>query len=239
VSKSEDSQVLKNHEHFVLRMVRRAGMPGAIDLTKRRVWFAEDPGGEADDDQLGGGEGGDDKGQVPIASLPQAVQDYITDLRQQAAEYRTKFKDLSDQVATDTDQRLAQNQQYKELADKRGLKINELEPLAAQAKDAAEFLQALNTQTIEALPEAARSLVPDFGESYDGQKRQAAWLKANAAKLTRQPAPDFDAGAGNGSGGKREPDVKLTPEEALIVAKMGMTPEEYRKAQESLNPSQS
>lgn len=223
--------------HNVVQTPRRRDMPGAISLLKRRAWFADDPGDPASNGQQGGaGEGDDKDGQVPLTSLPKAVQEYISDLRQQAAEYRTKYKELADQTGKDAEQRLTQNQQYKELAEKRALRINELEPLAEQATDAAAFLKSQNAQTIESLPEGARTMVPDFGDSYDGQKRQAAWLKTHAAKLTNKPAPDFDAGAGNGGGsGNQTP--KLTSEEDEIRQSFNMTVEDWVKAKAKMGPT--
>lgn len=228
--------------HNVVQTLRRRDMPGAISLLKRRAWFADDPGDPANGNgqQGGAGNNDDENGQVPLTSLPKAVQEYISDLRQQAADYRTKYKELADQTGKEAEQRLTQNQQYKELAEKRALRLNELEPLAEQATDAAAFLKSLNAQTIEAIPEGQRTMVPDFGDSYDGQKRLAAWLKTNAARLTNKPAPDFDAGAGGGGrGGSGSSGPKVTDadrEQARIAQAYGhqVTAEDIAKNREEL-----
>ena len=56
--------------------------------------------------------------------------DYVQQLRQEAASYRTKYKEFEEQQAKQREKELADQNEWKKLADERAAKLAELEPTA-------------------------------------------------------------------------------------------------------------
>jgi len=114
----------------------------------------------------------------------------IKRLRAEAAKYRNERKAAEEAAAK-------RRGEFEQLYESAKAELDGLRPLKEQ-------MDALHTQTvernraaIERLPEAMRTLVPD----YDDPFKLDAWLQANAATLAKPQAPSLDAGAGgNGSG---------------------------------------
>ena len=153
----------------------------------------------------------------------QYSQDYVQELRQEAAKYRTELRKVQDALQGREEQELAEQEKYKELADKYRAQVDELTPVQERYNAMIEQLRESNEKRIEDLPEAMRSLVPE----YDDPAKLRAWLDANADKLRKPQAPSLNGGAG---GGKRPgEDVVLNEQERAAAQKMGITPEEYAK----------
>lgn len=197
-----------------------------VSLRKWRRWYAEGDG------QQGQGQG---SGYNP--STIEEAQKIIAALEKRVGERDTTINELKQSSGTLADQlnaiqdaqrkQLEEQGNYSELAKQRLAEIELLKPKASQAEDAAAFLKDLNDQTTAGIPEHYRKLVPDFGDSYEAQKRKAAWLRENMTLLTKPPAPNFDGGAGSGSGGSsggRGNEIKVTDEDkrqADIAASQG------------------
>lgn len=104
------------------------------------------------------------------------------------------------QAARDAEEteRLAEQNQWKELAEKRAAQLAELERAAQQRDAYASAIQATNTQRMDALPEAVRALAPDYA---DDPVRLSAWLDRaegfSPPDAGPPPPPNADGPAGN------------------------------------------
>jgi len=143
----------------------------------------------------------------------------------------TKRKDLEGRLAAleksareSEEQRMKDQEQWKELADKRQQEIEAIKPKAAIADEQEHTLQAYLNAQIEELPEDMHSLIPE--QLTTMQKLQ--WLAANKAKLLKPIGPDIGAGM-KGAGGSGKSAVQLTPDEKAIAQRFGMSDEEYAK----------
>lgn len=147
-------------------------------------------------------------------------------------EINTKAKKLEDELRKieeerqkEIEERLVEQQQYKELAEKRGKDLAELQAKAQKVDAYEQTLTAVYEASLQELPEDMRDLVPE--ELSIQQKLN--WLSKNKARLLKPISPDLGAGKRGGGGSS---DAKLTPEEADIAKRFGMTPEEYAKYKE-------
>jgi len=135
-------------------------------------------------------------------------------------EIKTQLDQLREQQQQANETRLAEQQKWQELAEKRAARIAELEPYQNRVKEIEDALSATVKARIERLPEDARGMVPDFGDA----RKTLTWLDANEARLMRPPAPNMDAGArGETSNAKAE----LTQEELQMAKLMGMDTEDF------------
>lgn len=141
--------------------------------------------------------------------------------RLRAAEERIAAMEAEQKA--ETDKRLTEQSQFKELAEKRGRELAEAQAEAAKLTSMEKVLQDVLASQVAALPEDKRALVPDDLTT----QQKLTWLAKNAAIL-KAPAA-FDIGAGRGAGGGGDRGVNLTPEELAVAKAFGMTPEEYAK----------
>jgi phage I-like protein len=160
-----------------------------------------------------------DADKVDLAQLPQAVQDYIKSLRGEAAEKRKKLEALEAKINEAEQKRLAEQGQYRELAEKLQGEVGNLSPYKTRVEALEQKIIANNNKRVERIPEHFRSLIPQMPP-----EQLSEWLDANEQKLITPPAPNLDAGAGGG-GGKQV--AQLTAEQLAIAKGMGITPEEY------------
>ena len=171
-----------------------------------------------------------DTGQEPTPAPEQAQDeektfpaDYVQELRQEAAEWRTKFRSIEEKMTEREKQELAEQEKWQELAQKNEARVKELEPVAERYEAMLERLQESNKKRIDALPEAMRSLVPE----YDDPSKLAAWLDANADKLRKPQAPSLNGGAGGGD--RPGSNVVLNEQQRAMARKLGVTDEDYAK----------
>jgi small-conductance mechanosensitive channel len=151
--------------------------------------------------------------------IPKSRFDEVNKERQALAE---KLSTIEAAQKAETEKRLQEQSQFKELAEKRGAELVEAKAKADQV-DAYEYtLQKVLDAQIEALPEDKRTLVPEALTT----QQKLDWLAKNAAIL-KAPAA-FDIGAGK-KGGDQKMQVDLTPEEVQIARQFGLTLEEYAK----------
>lgn len=142
-----------------------------------------------------------------------------------------KRKDLESRLAAiekanreAEEQRLKDQENWRELAEKRLEEVESLKPKASVADEQEKTLQAFLASQIEELPEDMHSLIPDQLSTM----QKLTWLSANKAKLLKPLAPDIGAGA-KGAGGSGKTAVQLTAEEQEIAHRFGMSAEEYAK----------
>ena len=122
----------------------------------------------------------------------------------------------------ETEKRLAEQNQWKELAEKRGAELADAQAKAAQVDEYEQALSDLFDKQMAESPEDKRGLVPAYGTT----KQRLEWISINRALLVA-PQP-FSIGAGRQGGADNQP-INLSPEEAEVARKFGMTPEEYAK----------
>lgn len=151
--------------------------------------------------------------------------DYVQQLRQEAASYRTKLKELEDNQRKADDARLAQQQEWQKLAEQRAAEVEALRPYQEKYTAVVEAMKASNEKKLQAIPDTMKSLVPPI----DDPATLANWLDTNWQLLTGRPtAPSLNGGAGQAA--PRTASVTLTDAELQMAAKMGITAEEYAAA---------
>lgn len=140
-----------------------------------------------------------------------------------------KNRQLSDALAAaeaerkaEIEKRLAEQNQWKELAEKRGAELTEAQQKASQVAEYEKTLTELLEKEIAELPQDKRGLVPAYGTT----RQRLEWISTNRA-IIAAPKP-FDIGAGRQGGGETQK-LELTPEEIQTAKAFGMTPEEYAK----------
>jgi|GEM_PF-2543217 len=203
---------------FVIRQAsRRASAEGLISLVKRRAWFAEDATGQ--DAQSDAPDGGSEQGQ--IEDLPQWAQKMIRETRKESAARRVALTNAENASKLREQQSLAEQGNYKTLAEQRALEVAGLTPYKDRVDALETLIRAGNEARIKQVPEALRTMIP----AKYAPEELSAWLDANMLNLQPRQAPNLDAGAGGG--GKAA--VPLTDAERAVAARMSLTPEEYAK----------
>lgn len=155
-----------------------------------------------------------------LDSLPEDIRKYIDGLRKEAAAYRVAAKAKEAELARAEEAKLAEQQKWQELATLREQQLAELKPERERREALETFVKDAVTKRIEALPEAYRTLVPE----YDDPVKTLAWLDANAGKLVTPRPPALDAGV-RGDSGLALP--KLTEVEQQLARMAGMTDQQY------------
>lgn len=151
--------------------------------------------------------------------IPKSRFDEINQKAKKLEEELAKFKE---EQQKEVEARLVEQQQYKELAEKRGKELAEIQAKAQKAEAYEQTLTTVYEASLQELPEDMRDLVPE--ELTVQQKLN--WLSKNKARLLKPNSPDLGAGK---RGGGNDQDVKLTPEELDIANRFGYKPEEYAK----------
>jgi chromosome segregation ATPase len=148
--------------------------------------------------------------------IPKARFDEINERMKKAERELQAFMDKQ----TDAEKtRLAEQEEYRQLAERLAAENDALKPYKAQAEAAHAALQETVEGQIAQLSEDVRELVPTFADPRD----TLAWLNKNAARLMKPLAPAMDAGAK----GERKTIVNLTPGQEKAARDAHMTNEEY------------
>ena len=151
--------------------------------------------------------------------------EYVQQLRQEAASYRTKLREIEEANKRADEARLAQEAKWQELAEQRAREIEELRPYQERYTAMIDALKASNEKRLEQVPDGMRSLIPPI----DDPATLGQWLDANWQILTGKAlAPSMNGGAGAPT--PRTSTVVLTDAELAMAAKMGITPEQYLAA---------
>lgn len=154
-----------------------------------------------------------------IEDLPEPVQKMIKDLRQEAAGYRVELKKFNEL----NQQRMAEQGNFKELAEQRAAEIAALTPYREQAEMYEKTIRESNSSRIATLREDMRALIPAELSPLALSK----WLDTALPKLTMPTPPNLDAGAGSGGGAT----PRLTDEQKQMAARFGMSEAQYIEAQ--------
>lgn len=153
--------------------------------------------------------------------------DYVQQLRQEAASYRTKLREFEEAQKQAEEQRLAQQQEWQKLAEQRAAEVEALRPFQEKYAAMLESIKAGNEKRIEQIPEGMRTLIPPI----DDPATLTSWLDTNWQLLTgKTPAPSLNGSAGQGQ--TRTQSVTLTDAELETAQKMGLTPEQYMSAKQ-------
>jgi len=163
--------------------------------------------------------------QVDAADTKVFPADYVQQLRQEAASYRTKLKEFEENQRKAEEERLAQQQEWQKLAEQRAQEVEALRPYQEKYTAVLESLKASNERKLEAIPDGMKTLVPPI----DNPATLGQWLDANWQILTGKPsAPSLNGGAGQTQ--HRTSSVALTDAELQMAAKMGISAEDYAAA---------
>lgn len=195
--------------HQLIRTARRSTLEASISLKQRRSWFAE--GDDAGDQQ---------NGQQGESELPTTIEGWqkLAEAREKRLRERDdKIKQLSTQYSTlnerltakeQAEQKRLQDQgNYQELAQQRLVEVESLKPVAERAAIYEKIIRTSNEERIKAIPDNKKNLVKPLIDALPPEKLQE-YLNANPDLFVKEPAPNYDAGAGgNGGGGKGEPKV--------------------------------
>lgn len=150
---------------------------------------------------------------------------YVEKLRQEAASYRTRAKELEEARQREEEQRLVDQKKWQELAEKRKRELEEALGYKERLNGMLATLAERNAARIEQVPEDMRNLIPE----YDDPAKLAQWLDTSWAFLTsaKPAAPSLNGGAGTSA--PRVNSVALTDDELKVAAAMGIKPEDYAK----------
>jgi alanyl-tRNA synthetase len=121
------------------------------------------------------------------------------------------------------EERLKDEQRWKELAEKRQQEIEALKPKASVAEEQEKSLQKILKSQIEKIPEDMRVLIPESLTTLE----KLEWLELAHDKLAKQPGPDIEAGrrgAGDGSS------VTITPALKNAAEQFGLSKEQLQRA---------
>jgi chromosome segregation ATPase len=156
---------------------------------------------------------GQQKHMIPKSRFDQVNEAYKT--------LQSELDSLKAKLTDDEKTRLAEQEEYRRLADLLKAENDALKPFKAEVETAKAALQETVDTIIEQIPEDMRELVPTYANPHE----TLAWLNKNAAKLQRPPAPAMDAGQ-RGDTSASKP-IKLTPGQQQAARASGMTDEAY------------
>lgn len=152
-----------------------------------------------------------------IETLPSKAQEYIRQLREEAAANRVKAKQEAEERQRREQQALAEQGKWKELAEARQRELEQFKGYQERAETLEGLIRKSNQARIERIPEDMRALVP---ADYLTPDQLNAWLDANEARLVKPTAPNTDAGAGAGGGGSQ---VRLTEDQKNLARALGIS----------------
>ena len=201
-------------------------------LAKRRKWYAEgDDDREGQDGKQGEG-GGTGNGKYNPADLDEArriIQSLEKRLGERDAEKGTLQKQIDDLNARISagdkaqKKKLEEEGNYKTLLDQANAEIVALRAYQERATALEEVIRQGNQVLIERLPEDKRGIVPT---EYPPEKLRT-WLDVYVPVLMKAAAPDFDAGAGAGSGKEGSALPQLSEFEKQLAAAANMDEKTY------------
>lgn len=157
-------------------------------------------------------------------------REYVVKLRNESAKYRTTAQDykkkaleLEKQIKESEEQKLAEQEKWRELAESRQQELDEISAYRERYENVLTSISESNERRIELIPQDMRSLVPNIEPT-----ELARWLDANEGFLKRPAAPDLSASAGNNDRPGQK--VTLSDEELAIARKLNISEEDYKKS---------
>lgn len=137
------------------------------------------------------------------AFTPEQTQAYVKQLRDEAKKHRlaaeaaqAKLTEYETKQREADAKRLAEEGQFKTLYEQKRDEAVKLAKDAEQAKLYRDEYQKMLDQRVAQIPEANRSLIPDFGDPI----KTAAWLDTNWERLGARLFPNLNPGAGASTG---------------------------------------
>ena len=128
----------------------------------------------------------------PAQLSPEQLRAELEAARKEAAKYRTQLRQTEKAVTDAEAKRLAEQGEYKSLYESVKAKADAADALQERLDAITAQAQAANERRINAIPDAMKSLVPE----YDDALKLSAWLDANAAVFSRPTPPPLDGRAG-------------------------------------------
>lgn len=166
-------------------------------------------------------------GRTDLSSLPADVQRYIDELKAESIKHRRQAKAQEDAARKAEEQRLAEAQEWKTLAEQRAARLAELEAIREQADAIQEAFAASVEARLKDVPKELRGSLIEPVRAKLSPAEFAKWLDANEALWKPKRAPQMDAGAGSASSTSAGTSVRLTPEQVAMAQAMQITPERY------------
>lgn len=153
---------------------------------------------------------------------PEQLRAELDAARKEAASYRTKLRQTEKQATDAEAKRLAEQGEYRTLYESVKAKADAADALQERLDAITAQAQAANERRIAAIPDAMKSLVPE----YDDPLKLAAWLDANAAVFSRPAPPPLDGRAG----GNGTPAMVTDEEVNEHAARWGIDPRHIDRA---------
>lgn len=151
-----------------------------------------------------------------VDGLPDWAQSLIGDLRKENAGHRKAKKEAETAAQKAEDERLAKQQEWKQLAEKHQARLSELEPLSEQVKSYKSAVQKMVDKQLEAVPDHIKELLADRDPVW-----QLNYLTEHADELRPQGPPNINATTTNAQTQKREPTDAEVQE---FAARTGVNP---------------
>ena len=191
-------------------------------MNKRDDYLIPVTGKDGEDD-------GDVSGDGKKADKPKTIPyERFSEINEQYQEMKSSYEKLSENMAVlekerkeALEQRLTEQEKYKELADKRAEELAKTQQELDKVKGMSEVLEKVLETQVEEIPEEYRELIP---EEYTAQQK-LDWIAKNRAKLIKKPAPDLGAGK-RGKGDDTGDKKFLSPEEKQFARSFGLTDEQ-------------
>lgn len=142
--------------------------------------------------------------------------------RKEAGKYRTQLRAQEKATADAEAKRLAEQGEYRTLYESVKAKADMTDALQERLDAITAQAQAANERRVAAIPDAMKSLVPE----YDDPLKLAEWLDANAAVFSRPTPPPMDGRAG----GNGTPATVSDDEVRDFATRMGIRPENVDRA---------
>lgn len=166
-----------------------------------------------------------------LDSLPPEAAKEIADLRAENAKWRKQVRNEEGARKAAEERQLAEQGKWRELADSLQARLNELQPMAEKAEEAAKTIEELERAFTASLDERLNRIPDDQRKALVEPVRKAMkpadfaqWLSANEAKLLPPKPPALNAGE---RGVGKPPLPPLTPEQITMANRAGVSLERY------------
>ena len=164
-------------------------------------------------------------GKTPLDTLPPDVQSYIDELRRENAKHRTAARTAEKAARDAEEKRMAEQQEWKTLAEARAARLAELEQIQAQAEEIQATFTASMEHRLKQVPSDVLKNTVEPIRAAMSPVQFSKWLDANMELLSTKKAPNLDAGSVSNSGTT----TRLTPAELQMAQNMGISPDAYAK----------
>lgn len=201
------------------KAARRIGAEEGVSLRKVRAWFEGQDG-----DPAAGGSKYNPATVEDAKKIIEALEKRIGERDATIEQLKTSQTTMADQIKAiqaANQKKLEEQGNFAEVKTQLQAQIETLRPSAERAAALEKIIRESNEERIKSVPEQYRAMIPS---EYAPEKLQA-WLNANEKLLVKQPAPNFDAGAGAGSSPAASP---LTPELQAMGKRLGVKDEELQ-----------